>query len=325
MNIAELVQIEQLTGFTLPLATPANRARSQSRRTDYCDANIDTRFSFRKTLGMLEINPLAGALGAEIHGMDLSRDLSPEDLQRLRKLLNEHEVIFFRDQDISPARQKALALCFGPLQTHPAYETVEGFPELTILESTAEKPTKIEAWHSDMTFRQHPPLGTVLKSVIVPPKGGDTLWASMTAAYNGLSAPLQKLLEGLTAVHDFSNGFKESLAEPGGRERLADAVAANPPVRHPVIRTHPETGRKVIFVNSLFTTHIEGITKSESRALLNFLFEHVTTPEFTCRFHWQPHSIAIWDNRSTQHKPVNDYFPAHRRMERITIDGDQPY
>jgi taurine dioxygenase len=325
MNIAELVQIEQLTGFAISLATPATRARSQSRRTDYYDANIGTRFSFRKMLGMLEITPLAGALGAEIHGMDLSRDLSPDDLQRLRRLLNEHEVIFFRDQDISPARQKALALCFGPLQTHPAYETVEGFPELTILESTAEKPTKIEAWHSDMTFRQHPPLGTVLKSVIVPPRGGDTLWASMTAAYNGLSAPLQKLLEGLTAVHDFSHGFKESLAEPGGRERLADAVAANPPVRHPVIRTHPETGRKVIFVNSLFTTHIEGITKSESRALLNFLFEHVTTPEFTCRFHWQPHSIAIWDNRSTQHKPVNDYFPAHRRMERITIDGDQPY
>ena len=274
---------------------------------------------------MLEIKPVAGALGAEIHGLDLSRELSKENSLRIRKLLNEYEVIFFRDQDISPARQKALALSFGPLQTHPAYATVEGFEEITILESTPEKPTMIEAWHTDMTFRKHPPMGAVLKAVTIPPKGGDTLWSSMTAAYNGLSFHMQRFLEDLTAVHDFSYGFKESLAEPGGKERLADAVAANPPVRHPVIRTHPETGKKVIFVNSLFTTHIEGLRPAESDALLQFLFQHVTTPEYTCRFQWQPHSIAIWDNRSTQHKPINDYFPAHRRLERITIDGDRPY
>ena len=274
---------------------------------------------------MLDIKPMAGALGAEIHGLDLSGQLGAGQLARLRELLNEYEVIFFRDQDISPAAQKALALSFGPLQTHPAYDTVEGFPELTILESTPEKPTRIEAWHSDMTFRQHPPMGTVLRAVVIPPKGGDTLWASMTAAYQGLSPPMQEFLQGLTAVHDFAHGFKESLAEPGGRERLADAVAANSPVRHPVIRTHPETGRKVIFVNSLFTTHIEGLARAESDALLQFLFRHVTTPEFTCRFQWRPHSIAIWDNRSTQHKPINDYFPAHRKHLRITIDGDKPY
>jgi taurine dioxygenase len=274
---------------------------------------------------MLEIKPLAGALGAEIHGLDLSTDLGEENTLRLRKLLNEYEVIFFRDQDISPARQKALALTFGPLQTHPAYDTVEGFPEITILESTGEKPTKIEAWHSDMTFRQHPPMGTVLKSVIVPSRGGDTMWSSMTAAYNALSADMQRFLEGLTAVHDFSHGFRESLAEAGGRERLAEAVAANPPVQHPVVRTHPETGKKVIFVNSLFTTHIEGLSARESEAILQMLYEHITTPEFTCRFQWRPHSIAIWDNRSTQHKPINDYFPAHRRLHRITIDGDKPY
>jgi taurine dioxygenase len=274
---------------------------------------------------MLDIKPMAGALGAEIHGMDLGRDLSSDEFSQLRQLLNEHEVIFFREQDISPARQKALASSFGPLQTHPAYATIEGFPEITILESTAEKPTKIEAWHSDMTFRQHPPLGTVLKSVIVPEKGGDTLWASMTTAYDALSTPMQKFLEQLSAFHDFSHGFRESLAEPGGKERLAEAVSANPPVRHPVIRTHPETGKKVIFVNSLFTTHIEELTAKESEAVLAFLYRHVTTDEFTCRFQWRAHSIAIWDNRSTQHKPVNDYFPAHRRMERITIDGDRPY
>lgn len=274
---------------------------------------------------MLDITPVAGALGAEIRGIDLTKELGQEDFLRIRKLLNEYEVIFFRDQDISPANMKALALSFGPVQAHPAYDTVVGFPEITILESTAEKPTKIEAWHTDMTFSEHPPMATMLKSVIVPPKGGDTLWSSMTTAYNALSFHMQKFLDGLTAVHDFSWGFKESLAEPGGRERLADAVAANPPVRHPVIRTHPETGKKAIFVNSLFTTHIDGLRREESQAILRFLFQHVTTEEFTCRFNWSGNCLAIWDNRCTQHRPVNDYFPAHRRMERITIDGDKPY
>lgn len=274
---------------------------------------------------MFEIIPLAGALGAEIHGADLSAELRADTLAEIRRLLLEHEVIFFRDQDISPARQKALAESLGPLQTHPAYDTVEGFPEITILESTAAKPSKIEAWHSDMTFRAHPPMATVLRALIVPSRGGDTLWSSMTAAYAGLSQSMREFLDDLTAVHSFSHGFKESLAEPGGRERLADAVAANPPVRHPVIRTHPETGKKVLFVNSLFTTHIENLSSAESDAVLRLLFEHITTAEYTCRFHWQPHSIAIWDNRSTQHKPVNDYFPEHRRLQRITIDGDRPY
>jgi len=274
---------------------------------------------------MLDIQPIAGALGAEIHGIDLCGELSEDDYQRIRQLLNEYEVIFFRDQAVSPAQQKALASSFGPLQTHPAYDTVEGFPEITVLESTPDKPTKIEAWHSDMTFRQHPPLGTVLKSDTIPARGGDTLWASMTAAYNALSPGMQSFLERLSAVHDFSHGFRESLAEPGGMERLADAVANNPPVTHPVIRTHPETAKKVIFVNPLFTTHIVGLEPRESDAVLSFLYAHSTTDEFTCRFHWQPNSIAIWDNRSTQHKPINDYFPAHRRMERITVDGDKPY
>src|SRR5210317_1003763 len=261
---------------------------------------------------MLDIKPLSAALGAEIHGLDLSRELKREDFLRIRKLLNEYEVIFFRDQDISPARQKALALSFGPLQTHPAYDTVEGFPEITILESTSAKPTKIEAWHADMTFREHPPMGTVLKSVITPPRGGDTLWSSMTAAYEGLSFHMQKFLDGLTAVHDFAHGFKESLAEPGGRERLADAVAANPPVRHPVVQVHPETGKKVLFVNALFTSHIEGLPPLESAQVLQFLYAHAALAEHTCRFHWESNSMVMWDNRSTHHKPVNDFYPATR-------------
>ena len=274
---------------------------------------------------MISAKPIAGALGAEIEGINLTQSLCQDDYKQIRKLLIEHEVIFFRNQDISPAQQKDLAHSFGPLQTHPAYETVEGFPEITILESTAQKPTKIEAWHSDMTFRQHPPLASVLRSKITPERGGDTLWASMTTAYERLSEKLKHFLDGLYAVHDFRHGFKESLEESGGAERLAQAVNDNPPVEHPVIQIHPESGKKVIFVNSLFTTHIVGITQAESRAILDFLFEHIKMPEFTCRFSWEPNCIALWDNRSTQHKPINDYFPAHRKLHRITIYGDLPY
>lgn len=274
---------------------------------------------------MFTVQPLACALGAELSGVDLTLELSPKIFRELRRLLVEYEVVFFRDQDISPAQHRSLAASFGPLQTHPAYNTVEGFPEITILESTAENPSRIEAWHSDMTFREHPPLGTVLRSKIIPAQGGDTLWASMTAAYDGLSTPMQNFLADLTAEHDFSYGFKESLAEPGGRERLAQAVADNPPVIHPVIRTHPESGKKVIFVNSLFTTRILELNNRESEDVLKLLFEHVVTAEYSCRFRWAPNSIAIWDNRSTQHKPINDYFPAHRMLQRITIDGDIPY
>lgn len=274
---------------------------------------------------MITATPISGSLGAEIHGLDLRRQLSASHIIELRQLLNRHGVIFFRDQDIEPASQQALASAFGPLQTHPAYATLTNYPAITILESTADAPTRIEEWHSDMTFRQRPPMATVLKAEITPPAGGDTLWSSMTAAYDALSPAMQAFLLPLTAVHDFAHGFKESLAEPGGHERLANALAANPPVCHPVVREHPETGRKLIFVNSLFTTHIENLLPRESETILQFLFGHVRRDEFTCRFQWRPHSIAIWDNRSTQHKPVNDYFPAHRRMQRIVVEGDHRF
>ncbi len=273
----------------------------------------------------MNVKRVAGAIGAELQAINLADGIDGELAATLRALLNEHEVLFLRDQAISAADQKALAEVFGPLQTHPAYGTVEGFPEVMILESTRDNPSKIEVWHSDMTFRQHPPSVTVLRGIIIPEVGGDTLFASMTAAYEGLSPGMQSYLEGLTAVHDFSHGFRESLAEPGGRERLADAVAANPPVRHPVVQTHPETGKKVLFVNALFTTHIDGLPPLESAEVLQFLWRHASLPEFTCRFSWAPDSLVLWDNRSTQHKPVNDFFPATRRLHRVVSEGDQPY
>ena len=273
----------------------------------------------------MNVKRVAGAIGAELQAINLADGIDAELAATLRALLNEHEVLFLRDQAISAADQKALAEVFGPLQTHPAYGTVEGFPEVMILESTRDNPSKIEVWHSDMTFRQHPPSVTVLRGITIPEVGGDTLFASMTAAYEGLSPGMQSYLEGLTAVHDFSHGFRESLAEPGGRERLADAVATNPPVRHPVVQTHPETGKKVLFVNALFTTHIDGLPPLESAEVLQFLWRHASLPEFTCRFSWAPDSLVLWDNRSTQHKPVNDFFPATRRLHRVVSEGDQPY
>lgn len=274
---------------------------------------------------MLKITPLSAALGAEIDGLDLRQPLDKAGYQALRAALVEHQVLFMRNQPIEPAHQQALAELFGPLQAHPAYETVPGHPAVTILESTAEKPSLIEKWHTDMTFREHPPMATMLRSRVVPARGGDTLFASMTAAWEALSRPMQQFLETLRAEHSFEHGFRESLAQPGGRERLAQALADNPPVLHPVVRTHPESGRKLLFVNELFTTRIVGLSIEESEYLLSFLLSHIKRPEFCCRFSWSPDAIAFWDNRSTQHKPVNDYFPAHRRMERITIDGDRPY
>lgn len=272
------------------------------------------------TRPMIHIEPCAGSLGAEVSGIDLCGPLNDGALACLESALLEHEVLFFRNQPMSPQNHADFADRFGKPQLHEAYAHVDGFPQLTILENDAAHPSKIEMWHADMTFRANPPLGSILHGVVIPEVGGDTLFASMSAAYEGLSSALQGLLSSLTAVHDFSHGFRESLAEPGGRERLADMLAGNPPVEHPVVRTHPVSGKKGLFVNSLFTATIKGMKQKESDALLGFLFGHMATPEYTCRFRWQPDSVAFWDNRITQHKPVNDYWPRRRRMQRITID-----
>lgn len=274
---------------------------------------------------MLKLKPYAGALGAVVENLDLTSTISPSVFDELNQALLEYEVLFFRDQPLEPKDHAQLASMFGEPQMHEAYPHVEGFPQLTILENDEANPSKIEMWHTDMTFRASPPLGSILHGVIVPEKGGDTMFASMSAAFEGLSPAMQDFVSGLTAIHDFSFGFQESLNEPGGRDRLAQMVIDNPPVEHPVVRTHPLSGKKGLFVNSLFTVSIKELSKKESDSLLALLFNHVVTPEYTCRFQWQPDSIAMWDNRITQHKPVNDYWPAHRRMQRVTIDGDRPF
>lgn len=273
---------------------------------------------------MISFVRVAPALGAEVDGLDLREPIDEPTKRALISGLHEHQVLFFRDQPIEPVHHRALADVFGTPVAHPAYPTVDGFPEINILESTPDTPTKIDTWHTDMTFLEHPPLGSILRARVVPEVGGDTLFASLFAAFDALSDRMQRYLDGLFAIHSFAHGFRHSLAEPDSAERLGDAVRNHPNVRHPVIRTHPESGRRALFVNRLFTTHIEGLGDAESGAILGYLFDHLETPELSCRFRWQPDSIAIWDNRATLHRPINDYFPAHRKMERITIAGDRP-
>ena len=274
----------------------------------------------------LSLRRAAGALGAFVSGVGLA-DVAASDqvYTQVRRALNEHEVLFFRDQDTAPEVFASFAKRFGEVLDHPAYATTEQSNAVQILESTAQNPSKIEIWHSDMTFMGQPPSFTLLQGQIIPEVGGDTLWASATAAFASLSKEMQELLTPLTAIHDFAHGFAESLAEPGGAERLAPAIAANPPVEHPLVRTHPETGSKSIYVNRLFTTRIKQLSALESQHLLNFLYQHVIADEHTVRLSWQPGTVAIWDNRSTQHKPVNDFFPQHRKMHRVTLRGDKPH
>ena len=261
------------------------------------------------------------ALGATIGDIDLKQPLDNELTGFIAKALAENEVIFFRNQDITPEQHRAFALNFGQLQSHPVYPTIEGFPEITILENDEKNPSKIEKWHTDMTFKKIPPLGSILLGKVIPEKGGDTLFASLSAAYSDLPLDLKQSLEEMTAVHSFEYGFKESLAEPYGREKLAQALIDNPPVEHPVVCTHPVTGKKLIYVNSLFTLKINSLSDSESSELLEFLCDHIKKEKYQCRFSWEINSIAFWDNRSVIHKPDNDYWPQLRRMERITIDN----
>ena len=277
------------------------------------------------SIDQIQVHRAAGALGGFVSGVSLA-DVASSDghYRRVRDLLVQHEVLFFSDQEQTPSVFAAFAKTFGDVLGHPAYSTVGEAPDVQILESTPENPSKIEVWHSDMTFMQCPPSFTLLQGQIIPEVGGDTLWASATAAYDALSPQMRAFLTPLKAVNDFRHGFRESLAEQGGAERLAPAIAENPPVEHPLIRTHPETGRKGIYANALFTTHIVGLPSKESDALLTFLYQHIVAVEHTVRLSWQPGTVAIWDNRSTQHKPVNDFFPQHRLMHRVTLTGDQP-
>lgn len=274
---------------------------------------------------MPRVQRITPTIGAEITGIDLCAPIDDDLFGVLHAALLEHLVLVFRDQQhIEPAHHVALAQRFGTPVPHPAYPTVPGHPVVTVLASSPDQPTKIDSWHTDLTCYECPPLGSILRAVEIPEAGGDTAFASLQAAWDGLSDRMRRYLDGLEAVHSFAHGFRHSLAEPGGAERLAPVVRANPPRRHPLVRTHPESGRKGLFVNRLWTTGIEGLGERESDAILGFLYEHIELPEHAFRLRWQPGTIAFWDNRATVHRPTNDYFPAIRIMHRVMIAGDRP-
>lgn len=262
-------------------------------------------------------------LGAEISGADLRRPLPQDQFDAIEAALIENELIVFRDQDITSDQLMAFGRRFGDLTVHPfAPNEGKNAPELIKFRNDETTPPYgTDVWHSDETFRAEPPMATILCAKEVPAVGGDTMFVSMSAAFEGLSDRMQRYISGLDAIHDmkpFRPLFGKSLDE---RKKLQAFELQYPPQLHPVVRVHPVSGRKVLFVNPQFTIAIDGMDENESRALLETLFRQALVPEYQFRLHWQPHTIAIWDNRSTQHYAVHDYYPQRRYMERVTILG----
>lgn len=274
----------------------------------------------RAETGELTIRRLTPAIGAEILDIDLAGSDIAERVPAIRAALLQHRVIFFRDQHLTAEQHIAFARHFGELEVHPATPRDQPLPEILRIAHGPDSRGRENSWHSDVTWRERPSLGSILRAVEVPEVGGDTLFANMHLAYTRLSPAMQRLCTGLTAVHDIARVFARRLGKSA--EELHERY---PPMRHPVIRTHPETGDPAVYVNVAFTTHIEGMSEKESRWLLDHLFATAADPEIQCRFRWRPGSIAFWDNRVCQHFAASDYFPARRVMERVTIAGDRPF
>jgi taurine dioxygenase len=282
----------------------------------------------------IQVKPLGGALGAEIHGVDLSQPLDDATFSEIHQAFLDHLVIFFRAQDITPRQHKAFGRRFGSFHIHPfVSSTLKDHPEIMQVRKTAGDRLNFGgAWHSDVTFEEKPPLGTLLYAKEVPEYGGDTLFANMYLAYETLSDGMKQLIDGLQAVHSARNIYGNSGAYAADQYRIGmhgmgviTDDAAEQTVAHPVVRTHPETGRKLLFVNLSFVTGFRNMSERESEPLLRFLCEHAVTEDFTCRFRWEPGSLAVWDNRCVQHYALNDYPGRSRLMHRLTINGDKPY
>ncbi|MGW2343135.1 TauD/TfdA dioxygenase family protein [Streptomyces sp. NPDC001661] len=270
---------------------------------------------------LFELVPQGATIGAEIRGLDLSRPLSPELREELNRALLEWKVLFFRGQHLTSESQRDFARNWGELETNPLLERGDSEDVVRFDKGAGGVPSYENVWHTDVTFRERPALGAVLQVREVPPFGGDTMWADMAAAYDNLSDEVRARIEGAEAEHDFLPGFRRFY----GPERLAQWQELFPPVTHPVVRRHPETGRRMLFVNTSFTTRILGMERAESDRLLRLLYQQAHVPEFQVRFRWQPGDIAFWDNRATQHYAVADYGDARRVAERVAIAGDRPF
>ena len=273
----------------------------------------------------ITIHPQSRTIGAELRGIDLTQSLSDEAIAVVRQALLDWKVLFFRDQDLATEHHLDFARRFGALEVHPFAPEKPGYPEVLAITHDDESPGYENLWHSDVTWRLAPSLGSVLRMLDGPELGGDTLFSDMYAAYDGLPQRIKDEVDGLVARHDFT-GFRRKMIRRGATpEQVDEFNATYPNPEHPVIRTHPETGRKGIYVNAAFTQEILGISAERSAELLNILYTQAAYPEYQVRFSWQPNSIAFWDNRSCQHYAVSDYYPDRRRVERVTIIGDTPY
>lgn len=270
------------------------------------------------------VTPLGPLLGAEVLGIRLDV-LSQADFTSLRAALAEYEVLVLRDQAIETQAHIDFGRRFGELTVSPFSPNADDRPELIVLDNHGDSPAPMtDIWHSDETFREAPPLTTILRARIVPQYGGNTMFASMTAAYEGLSERMQAYLAGMTALHGFGR-FGELLREDPARRHLLHQVENELPMpHHPVVRVHPETGRKALFVNRHFTLSLDGVDADESAAILGYLFTRPLVPEYQLRVSWEPDTVVLWDNRSVQHYAPNDYLPQRRRMERVTVRGECP-
>ena len=271
------------------------------------------------------VRPLTSRIGAEIYGVDLSQNLPQATISEIRRVLLDYLVIFFREQDITPEQQIAFVSKFGKTDTYPFVKGLDDYPQITpVLKLPDETVNFGGIWHSDTVYLDKPPMGTVLYAKELPPMGGDTLFANQYLAYENLSAPLRGFLKGLKAVNSATKGTaaatrSDRVADAGtGEARVLEAI-------HPVVRTHPETGRKALYVNTGHTVRFDGMTEEESRPILEYLFQHQIKPEFCCRFIWTPGAVAFWDNRCAQHYPVNDYHGYKRLLHRITLKGETPF
>ncbi len=275
----------------------------------------------------IEIQPIAGALGAEVHGVRIADELPEETIGAIRQALLDHCVIFFRDQGELPNdRFLAFAKRFGRTVEYPFVKGLEGFPEIITVAKLEHQTVNFGGvWHSDTTYLEEPPMGTLLAARELPPYGGDTLFANQYLAYETLSPAMQRLLEPLVGVSDSAKADVTRTREDSVKSDGTAATKRTLQAEHPAVRTHPETGRRALYVNTAHTSRFAGMTEEESAGLLGFLFRHQTRPEFTCRFIWKPGSVAFWDNRCAQHNPINDYHGFRRVMHRITLAGDRPH
>jgi taurine dioxygenase len=271
------------------------------------------------------VTPLNAAIGALIGEVDLRQPLDDDAFAVIDQALLDRQVLFFRDQDLDDDQHQAFARRFGDLSVFPVARVLGADTCLQYIEDTEDSPPDADGWHTDVTWLAEPPQVAVLSARVIPEVGGDTLWASLTAAHDALSPTMQALCAPLSVRHHRGPAFDLAVGRALGQEIIDKLDAAHPPVEHPLVRTHPRTGRPALFVAGAFMDQVVGMTRPESDALLGFLTRHVEDPNFQVRWRWRPNDLAVWDERCTNHRALSDHYPRHRVMRRVTVDGDRPF